>query len=204
MAASWYEIGLVANLGERPIRSVQVDGKRLALILRDGQFSVLSGVCNHAGGPLGEGRLEGDYVTCPWHYWKFHWRTGLGEPGYEKDAVPAYATKVEDGRLLVDLASGTKRSRAPHPPHPLARTPQRQPGRCAHRGDLDHFHDGGTTAVQHLRLPARHLACRGTKCRLRDAAHPPARSKIPPLRGFLLQGRSCLHLAVLDHADGSQ
>jgi nitrite reductase/ring-hydroxylating ferredoxin subunit/multimeric flavodoxin WrbA len=128
MAVSWHEIGLVANLAERPVSTVQVDGQRLAVIARDGQFSVLSGVCNHAGGPLGDGRLDGDYLTCPWHYWKFHWRTGLGEPGYEEDAVPAYASKVEDGRLFVDLKSGTKRSRAPHAPHPLARTPQRQPG----------------------------------------------------------------------------
>lgn len=128
MATRWQEIGLVASLGERPVTAVQVDGKRLAVISRDGQFSVLSGVCNHVGGPLGEGRLDGDYLTCPWHYWKFHWRTGLGEPGYEADAVPAYASKVEDARLYVDLDSGTKRSRAPHPPHPLGRTAQRQPG----------------------------------------------------------------------------
>lgn len=41
-----------------------------------------------------------------------------GEPGYESDAVPAFDCKVEDGHLLVDLASKTKRSRSAHPPHP--------------------------------------------------------------------------------------
>jgi len=24
------------------------------------------------GGPLGEGRLNGDYIVCPWHQWTFH------------------------------------------------------------------------------------------------------------------------------------
>ena len=77
MAADWREIGLVADLNARPVTAVQINDRRLAVIARDGHYSVLSGVCNHAGGPLGEGRLDGEYLTCPWHYWKFHWRAWL-------------------------------------------------------------------------------------------------------------------------------
>ena len=102
--------------------------KKIALVCKDGQFSAISGVCNHAGGPLGEGKLDGDYVVCPWHYWKFHCRTGEGEPGYEDDRVPAHDVRVENGRVLVDPEARTKRGRKPHAPHPLARTPQREPG----------------------------------------------------------------------------
>ena len=71
-----------------------------ALAQRDGAFGAVSNACNHVGGPLGEGRLDGDYVTCPWHQWKFHRATGKGEPGFEEDAVPAYPLKVENGRVL--------------------------------------------------------------------------------------------------------
>ena len=42
--------------------------------------------------------------------------------------VPVYTLKEEDGRLWVDLASATRRGRAPHAPHPLARPPVREPG----------------------------------------------------------------------------
>ena len=128
MSSSWRDIGGVADLGRRAVTSVEAEGTRLAVVCKDGEFSVLSAVCNHVGGPLDEGRLDGDYLTCPWHYWKFHRRTGLGEPGFEEDAVPAYTSRVEDGRLLVDLESKTRRTRKPHPPHPLARTPRREPG----------------------------------------------------------------------------
>ncbi|KAB2956847.1 MAG: Rieske 2Fe-2S domain-containing protein, partial [Thermoanaerobaculia bacterium] len=34
-----------------------------------------------SAGPLGQGRLDGDYVVCPCHGWKFHRATGEGEPG---------------------------------------------------------------------------------------------------------------------------
>ena len=100
----------------------------LAVSFKDGQFGVVSNACNHVGGPLGEGRLDGDYIICPWHNWKFHRCTGKGEPGFEEDAVPAYAVKVENGRVLVDMASATRRTRKPHAPHPLSRKIERAPG----------------------------------------------------------------------------
>jgi multimeric flavodoxin WrbA len=52
----------------------------------------------------------------------------LGEPGFEEDAVPAHTVKVENGRVLVDMASATKRTRKPHPPHPLSRKIERAAG----------------------------------------------------------------------------
>lgn len=126
--ADWVELGLVEELKNRTLQPVVARRTRLVLSFQDGHFSAISGLCNHVGGPLGEGRLVGDYVECPWHFWKFHRTTGLGEPGYEADAVPAYTLKEEDGRLFVDLASATRRTRAPHAPHPLARPPVREPG----------------------------------------------------------------------------
>jgi len=32
--------------------------------------------CPHQGGPIGEGFLEGETVTCPWHAWCFDLRSG--------------------------------------------------------------------------------------------------------------------------------
>jgi nitrite reductase/ring-hydroxylating ferredoxin subunit/multimeric flavodoxin WrbA len=125
---SWIDVGAAEELGRRPVQQVLLGSTRIALVCKDGEFSAISGVCNHVGGPLGEGTLDGEYVVCPWHYWKFHCRTGLGEPGYEEDRVPAHAVRVESGRVLVQRASSSKRGRKPHPPHPLARAPRREAG----------------------------------------------------------------------------
>lgn len=121
MSANWVDLGPAAAFEDGRCRRVMAGRIALAVTHRDGHVSVVSGVCNHAGGPLGEGRLEGDYLVCPWHNWKFHCVTGLGEPGFEDDRIPAYASKLEGGHVWVDLASATKRHKAPHPPHPLAR-----------------------------------------------------------------------------------
>jgi multimeric flavodoxin WrbA/nitrite reductase/ring-hydroxylating ferredoxin subunit len=101
---------------------------KIALSCRGGEFGAISGVCNHAGGPLGDGHLDGDYVVCPWHHWKFNRRTGEGEPGFEADRVPSHALRIEDGRVYVNLEPATPRHKLPHPHHPLARPVQRDPG----------------------------------------------------------------------------
>jgi nitrite reductase/ring-hydroxylating ferredoxin subunit/multimeric flavodoxin WrbA len=126
--ATWHDIGPADQLKGKPLQQITVGKTKLALSYLGGQFSIISGVCNHVGGPLGEGRLDGEYVVCPWHNWKFHCRTGLGEPGFEEDAVPAHDVKVENGRVRVNLTPSSKRTRKPHEPHPLARPAKRVPG----------------------------------------------------------------------------
>jgi nitrite reductase/ring-hydroxylating ferredoxin subunit/multimeric flavodoxin WrbA len=124
----WVDLGAVNELAQQPVRECNANGKLIALIYKDGAFSALSGRCNHAGGPLGEGRLDGDYIVCPWHHWRFHYRSGEGEPGYEQDKVPTYRLKQESGHLFLDLNSATPRTKQPHPPHPLTRPIIREPG----------------------------------------------------------------------------
>ena len=124
----WIDVGAKDELARRELQPVTAKRLRIALCYRDEIFSAISGVCNHAGGPLGEGSLDGEYVTCPWHFWKFHCRTGKGEPGFEEDRVPSYPVKVENGRVLIDIRAATPRTKKPHPPHPLARPIERAPG----------------------------------------------------------------------------
>jgi nitrite reductase/ring-hydroxylating ferredoxin subunit/multimeric flavodoxin WrbA len=124
----WRKLGPTGDFDKGQPVQVMIDKTKLAVTSHDGRFGVVSGVCNHAAGPLGDGTLAGGYLVCPWHHWKFHFETGKGEPGFEDDRVPSYTTKVEDGALWVDLSSATKRTRKPHAPHPLARPFKREPG----------------------------------------------------------------------------
>jgi nitrite reductase/ring-hydroxylating ferredoxin subunit/multimeric flavodoxin WrbA len=125
---SWIDVGAADELRKREVTPVKAGTTPIAIVHKDGGFTAISGVCNHVGGPLGDGRLDGDYLVCPWHNWKFHYRTGEGEPGFEQDRVPSYAVKVENGRVLLDANQRTPRHKKPHPPHPLARPVRREPG----------------------------------------------------------------------------
>ena len=116
----WTDVGAAAELSQHTCRPVKAKNAALAITFKDGEFGAVSHACNHVGGPLGDGHLDGDYVVCPWHHWKFHRVTGVGEPGFEEDCVPAFPVKVEKGRVLVDIAnpqsarkSRTSRIRSP-------------------------------------------------------------------------------------------
>src|SRR5579863_10135159 len=124
----WVDVGAADELAGTPLHSSVARTIPIAISFRDGRFGAVSNACNHVGGPLGDGDLDGDYIRCPWHGWKFHRLTGVGEPGFEQDCVPAFPVKVEQGRVLVNLGAPSRRTKAPHAPHPLARKIERAAG----------------------------------------------------------------------------
>ena len=124
----WIDVGAADELGKKALQEVALGRGKAALSCHEGRFGAISNVCNHVGGPLGEGKLDGEYVVCPWHYYKFHRVTGEGEPGYEADRVPRHDVKVENGRVLVSSEPVTKRNKLPHEPHPLEREPEGHDG----------------------------------------------------------------------------
>jgi nitrite reductase/ring-hydroxylating ferredoxin subunit len=84
-------------------RVVQARGKAVALFNLGGTFYALDNRCTHVGGPLGEGKVEANVVTCPWHGSKFDILTGLvlGPPA--RRPVASYAVSIQDRDVLVDI-----------------------------------------------------------------------------------------------------
>ena len=83
-------------------KTVNVDGTDVALFNVDGNFFAISNTCLHRGGPLGEGFLEDDVVTCPWHGWRFNVKTG--ENAIMPTAkVATYQVKIEGTDVMVSL-----------------------------------------------------------------------------------------------------
>ena len=69
----------VAGTGDVPVgegRTVEAGGRAIALFNVAGTFYALDNVCIHRGAPLGDGDLDGTFVSCPWHAWRWDVRTG--------------------------------------------------------------------------------------------------------------------------------
>ncbi len=58
------------------IREFQVDGRTIAVANVEGEFYAINNTCLHRGGPLGQGELEENVVTCPWHGWQYDVTSG--------------------------------------------------------------------------------------------------------------------------------
>ncbi len=84
-------------------RRAEVRGKRIALFNVDGNFYALDDTCPHKGGPLSEGVIAGEEVTCPWHGAKFNIRTGnvVGPPA--RQGVARYGVRVTGTDIEVEV-----------------------------------------------------------------------------------------------------
>lgn len=80
----------------------EVGGKSVAVFNVGGNFSAISNVCLHKGGPLGEGELQGTVVTCPWHAWQYDVTTGCSVDNPE-EKVEKYKVKVEGDDIWVEV-----------------------------------------------------------------------------------------------------
>ncbi len=82
-------------------KQVNVDGIEIALFNVDGKFYAMENACKHRGGPLGEGELDGDIVTCPLHGWQYNVTNGncVTMPAH----VQSFEVKVEGDDVLVNV-----------------------------------------------------------------------------------------------------
>ena len=87
------------------IKQVKVEGKDdVAIANVDGKIYAMRAKCNHMGGPLGKGKLDGKIVTCPWHGSKWDVTNGhMVEFRTELDAEPTYKVTVKGDDIFIDL-----------------------------------------------------------------------------------------------------
>lgn len=60
---------------ERP-RLLETPWGPFALFRLGGEVLATQAFCPHMEGPLFQGTLAGDTITCPWHRWRFSLRSG--------------------------------------------------------------------------------------------------------------------------------
>ena len=90
-----------AEIAAGTIREVQVGGKAVALANVGGKFYAISNTCLHHGGPLGQGPLEGNIVTCPWHGWEYDVTSGKIRQN-PSVGVDGYPVEVRGDEIFVD------------------------------------------------------------------------------------------------------
>jgi nitrite reductase/ring-hydroxylating ferredoxin subunit len=82
---------------------VEVEGRSIALFNVAGTFHVIDNTCSHEGGPLGEGELAEEVVTCPWHGATFNVKTGaaIGPPAVE--SVQRFPVTIQGNDVMVEV-----------------------------------------------------------------------------------------------------
>ena len=90
-----------ADLGEAEMKRAEAEGVPVLLVRLEGTVCALAHTCSHLGGPLSEGKLEGDVVQCPWHGSRFNVRDGSVVDGPATFPQPCFEARVREGQIEV-------------------------------------------------------------------------------------------------------
>ena len=101
--AQFIKVAHTADLASGAAKCVEVAGKKLALFNLEGSFYALDDTCTHRGGPLCEGEVAGEEVTCPWHGAVYNVKTGaVLRPPAPRD-VASYPVRVQGSYVEVEM-----------------------------------------------------------------------------------------------------
>ena len=90
---AWKKVAEKGQIKAGKGEQFDVDGKKIAIFNQDG-YHALDALCVHQDGSIAPGKLEGDVVECPLHFWHYNIKTGK-LLDYLKD-VKLQTYKVED------------------------------------------------------------------------------------------------------------
>ncbi len=77
-AKEFTAVAPVADVPDGVPTKVMFGPTAVMLVRRGDLVHALKDTCSHAGGPLSEGELTGDTITCPWHFSTFRTRRWFG------------------------------------------------------------------------------------------------------------------------------
>ena len=105
---SWTDVGAVTDIPRRGARRVPSPQGDIAIFRTgDGKVFALMDKCPHKGGPLSQGIVHDQSVTCPLHGRVIDLATGEGR-GADKGHGCASVVPLEvvEGRLMLGLVGG--------------------------------------------------------------------------------------------------
>jgi nitrite reductase (NADH) small subunit len=99
----WMEIATLDDIPRRGARVVRTDTADVAVFRTAGDaVFALKDACPHRQGPLSQGIVHGNTVTCPLHNWKIDLASGQAKAP-DQGCTRSYPVKVENGRIYLGL-----------------------------------------------------------------------------------------------------
>lgn len=102
-AIHWLQIGKLAEIPRQGARRINTDGKTIAVFrTADDEVFAIDDQCPHAGGPLSQGIVHGDCVTCPLHNWVISLRDGMAQ-GADTGNTRSYEIRMDGQQIMIGL-----------------------------------------------------------------------------------------------------
>src|SRR5579863_5649538 len=100
----WIPAAPLAELEANGRLTTTVGDHTIVILLSGGKVFALDSRCPHMGFPLDRGSIKDCILACHWHHARFDLNTG-GTFDQWADDVRAFPTKIEAGRVLIDVSA---------------------------------------------------------------------------------------------------
>ncbi len=105
MMSDWIEVGHVDDVPLRGSRVIATEQGSIAIFkAAGGRIFALWDKCPHKGGPLSQGIVHGDSVTCPLHNWVIGLETGEVK-GPDKGCARKVAVQLEGSKIYLSATA---------------------------------------------------------------------------------------------------
>lgn len=83
-------------------KAFDIDNKKIAIFNQDG-YHALDDLCVHQDGSIAPGKIEGDIVECPLHFWHYNIKTGELKDYLKGVKLQTYNVEVRLDGIYVDV-----------------------------------------------------------------------------------------------------
>jgi nitrite reductase (NADH) small subunit len=100
---AWIKIAQTFDIPENKSKEIEVNGNRVAIFHANGRYYALEALCRHQDGSLAPGKINGEVVECPLHFWHYNIRTGE-LLDYLKDVkLETYNLDIRGNDIFIDI-----------------------------------------------------------------------------------------------------
>lgn len=104
---AWVDVGALDDVPPQGARLLKTPSGCVAVFrTATGELFALDDRCPHKGGPLSQGIVHGNAVTCPLHNWVISLESGEAQ-GADEGRVTTYPVRVQEGRILIEASKLT-------------------------------------------------------------------------------------------------
>lgn len=105
-AKEFTPVATVADVPEETPTKVMFGSTAVMLVRRGDVVHALKETCSHAGGPLSEGELTEDTITCPWHASTFRLKDGSVVHGPASSRQVSYRARISGDQVELEGPHG--------------------------------------------------------------------------------------------------
>jgi len=100
---NWTRIVALDEIPRLGARVIKTDTMEIAVFRTSGdEVFAINNACPHKQGPLSEGIVHGQSVTCPLHNWNIDLASGEAL-GADEGCTNTFPARIDDGVVYIDL-----------------------------------------------------------------------------------------------------